>query len=139
MRTWLEQPVTRAEVIGWVLAVPAVIYIGFLGVSLVPMLRRVADISGSDNRFVPAFLAACLQLGVGGMAAVFVFCAVIALGAQFTRQRPWLRVAAPLVGVLLAHAVSIQFVVSFAELVMYRAAAFGEAATNATPAEDGPR
>jgi len=31
MRAWLEQPVTRAGVIGWVRAVPAVIYIGVLG------------------------------------------------------------------------------------------------------------
>jgi hypothetical protein len=138
MRAWLEQPVTRAEVIGWVLAVPAVIYIGVLGETLVNLLRTT-DHAAAGSGFVPAFLAACLRLGESGMTAVFVFCAVIALGAQLTRQRPLLRVVAPLVGVLLAHAVSVQYVTSMTELMLYRGASLGAAAGDATPVEDGPR
>ncbi len=138
MKAWLEQPVTRAEVIGWVLAVPAVIYIGFLGSSVVPMLRTT-DSMAAHSGFVPLFLATCLRLGEGGLAAVFAFCAVIALGAQLTRQRPLLRVVAPLVGVLLAHAMSVRYVTSMAELAMYRGATLGATADDATPFEDGPR
>jgi hypothetical protein len=138
MRAWLEQPVTRAEVIGWVLGVPAVIYIWVLGATLVRLLRTTDHMAaGSD--FVPAFMATCLRLGESGMTAVFAFCAVMALGAQLTRQRPLLRVVAPLVGVLLAHAVSVQYVTSMAELAMYRGATLGATAGDATPFEDGPR
>lgn len=119
MRTWLEQPVTRGEVLGWTLAVPAVLSIGGLGPAVVDLIGDSRHVASLDPGRVPTFLAVCLRLGEGGMAAVFVFCAFLALGAQFSRQRAWMRVLAPVVAMLLAHAAGVRLMASRLEHATY--------------------
>lgn len=126
MRGWLEQPVTRGEVLGWTLAVPAVLYVAVLGSTAVDLLGLSRHEAALDPGLVPTFLAVCLSLGEVGLAGVFVFCAVLALGAQLTRQRAWMRVAAPLVSVLLAHAVAVRLQATQLEHMTYVSAQAGE-------------
>ena len=130
---WLVEPITRAEAIGWALTIPALVFIGLVGTNMVRLLPSVGWLAEKYPDLTPTFLILCLRMGAGGLIAVFSFCAVVPLGAQLSRQRPLVRVAAPLVCALLVHAASSQFIASWGEMAKLANALYGPTATQDSP------
>jgi|SRR6185436_5311520 len=116
MSTWLRDPISRAEAIAWSLCVPAVVFAGVAGWGVVGGLgavRRLAHIY--DQVPPPAGLQRFLAIGELGLAAAFVLCAAVPIGALLTRQRTWVRLVAPIACSMVAYALLHQYSASSTE------------------------
>jgi hypothetical protein len=109
VKRWLEEPVTRADVFGWVLlgglwvwCIPVVINVPPFAPLLAKSVQQHPDASSP-------FLNFCIGAGAGGLRAFFGACMLLPLAALATRQRPVIRVLTPLVCGALAYAFTRQF------------------------------
>ncbi len=106
---------TRAEGIGWALTVPALVVIGVSGVG---MFRAVAAVRQLSTRFhapLSPLMSTSDALGEWWIAVAVAACGVTCLLAMITRQRAWVRVAAPVVLALFVWSVQRLYTVDLLE------------------------
>src|SRR5262245_44510936 len=109
MKHWLNEPVTRGEVIGWALAIPVAFGVWGFGSTTLKFVPVASSLVAKHPDVTPPFLRLCVSLGVFGLVVVFSLFGLLALGAQLSKQRQWVRVAAPVICYFLARAVNQQF------------------------------
>ena len=117
MKRWVNASVTRGEVIGWALAIPVAVNIWGFGAVTVKFVPVASSLVAKYPDVTPPFLRLCVSLGVIGLVVVFSLIGLLALGAQLSKQRQWVRVVAPVICYFLARAVNQQFFDSQLEFV----------------------
>jgi len=113
---WLNAPVTRAEVLGWALAIPAVQTLAWSCTTVVRLLPGAELLADKYPDLTPTFLVVLTSLGAGGLIGLYTLGALLALGAQLGKQRPVVRIAAPVICYAFALAVNHQFLSSWQDL-----------------------
>ncbi|MGQ0553226.1 MAG: hypothetical protein ACT4PU_08390 [Planctomycetota bacterium] len=102
MKTWLAEPITRAEAIGWQLTIPACIYVAIVGHGSVEFFQSVQWTTRGHTDLTPPLFEPFAAAGGLGIALAFLVLTLLPLAAQIFRQRAWVRLVAPVVCVLLA-------------------------------------
>lgn len=109
MSKLLSEPVSRAEAIGWAVfvlyGVPSVLSIWLMPDAFEQAVRLLRDRSEVVTPVMRGFLA----LGGWGYAAILAFCVLLPLGALLSRQRPLIKLAAPLICGALSLSLSLRF------------------------------
>ena len=101
MRAWLSEPITRAEAIGWVLTIPALLQVGLMGYITVWSMRSFTWSTHAFPDAAPPLLGVYERVGERGILAIVALCAAMPIVTLFTRQRPWVRLLAPVICALL--------------------------------------
>ncbi len=105
MKVWLASSVTRAEAIGWALTVPALGVIGMSGIGLVKAVTAIRNFPKEFQAPYSPLMSASVSMGEWWVGAAIAACGVVCLLALITKQRTWVRIAAPVVFGLLAWSV----------------------------------
>jgi hypothetical protein len=116
VKRWLSEPVTRAEAIGWGLFLPTA---GFAWVVRSGIVGGMRDLEFSARRWpdsVPGSMKLWLSVGPTGVTIACVLCGLLPLGALVTTQRPWVRVAAPIICLALLASMQGQYLSSLREM-----------------------
>jgi hypothetical protein len=130
---WLAEPITRAEAIGWALTVPASCYAAVGGITIASVLPAIEPMAQRYPDELPPLLNVYLQMGATGVVIGFGLLIVLALGAQLARQRPWVRVLAPVLCATLAWQGQSLFLSSFREFGKIVGLLHGAAAVEGLP------
>jgi len=124
MKAWLGEPITRAEAIAWALLVPAVLVAVSSGWAVVGSLSAVRKLMRNFETPVPSEVEFYLGVGELKVALLFGICALVPIVAVATRQRPWVKLAAPVVFGVIAYSMLHYYSTSSSEWL--RAAARAE-------------
>jgi hypothetical protein len=133
MQRWMSQPVTRAEAIGWALLIPTAYYGWVTGYGMVRVMDSLAFSMRQWPDSVPASMSIWTTLGPVGVVIVCSLCVLVPLGALLSSQRPWLRVAAPLICLALLFSLQSQCMASLREMGQLLQAQHGSEAAAEVP------
>ena len=121
MKAWLSQSVSRGEVIALALVVQEVGFVlwsGWLVVGSLSAVRATAhELVPASGNAVPPTLDWFLGVGQLKLTFAFAVCAVIPVLAVVTRQRLWVKLAAPVVFGVVAFSVLHSYSTSYTEWI----------------------
>ena len=104
MKAWLGAPITRGEAIAWAVFIPALGVIAYTCVLFVRGVSVLPDMSRQFKAPLPPELQLYANINPVWWVVAFAACALVPLAALVTKQRAWVRIAAPIVFGLIAYA-----------------------------------